>query len=123
MKRDWDVIRDVLIEVEALNPAHFEDIRYGPLRQSDNVAKDAQAVLLWKAGLIEGADASSMDLGDSVIAQGLTWSGHELLDTISSKPVWEKIKSTAQEKGIELTFDTVIALGKTAVAWIIAQGS
>jgi hypothetical protein len=123
MKRDWDLIRDVLIEVEALNPAQFEDIRYGPLRQSDNVAKDSQAVLLWKAGFIEGVDASSMDLGDSVIAQELTWSGHELLDTIRSKPVWEKIKSTAQEKGIELTFDTVMALGKAAVAWIISQAS
>lgn len=123
MKRDWDLIRDVLIEVEALNPARFEDIRYGPLRQSDNVAKDSQAVLLWKAGFIEGVDASSMDLGDSVIAQELTWSGHELLDTIRSKPVWEKIKSTAQEKGIELTFDTVMALGKAAVAWIISQAS
>jgi hypothetical protein len=53
----------------------------------------------------------------------LTWRGHELLDTIRSKPVWEKIKSTVQEKGIELTFDTVIALGKVAVAWIIAQAS
>lgn len=53
----------------------------------------------------------------------LTWQGHELLDTIRSKPVWEKIKSIAQEKGLDLTFDTVVALGKAAVAWIIAQGS
>lgn len=123
MKRDWDLIRDVLVEVEALNPATFDDLRYGPLRISANAAKDAQAVLLWKAGFIEGVDASSMDQEDSVLAQRLTWSGHELLDTIRSKPVWEKIKSTAQEKGLDLTFDTVIALGKSAVAWIIAQGS
>jgi hypothetical protein len=123
MKRDWDLIREVLIEVEALNPATFEDKRYGPLRQSENPAKDGQAVLLWKAGFIEGVDASSIDQGESVLAQGLTWSGHELLDTIRSKPVWEKIKSTAQEKGLDLTFDTVIALGKAAVTWIIAQGN
>lgn len=123
MKRDWDLIRDVLIEVEALNPATFDDLRYGPLRTSENAAKDGQAVLLWRAGFIEGVDASSMDQGDSVLAQGLTWSGHELLDTIRSKPVWEKIKSTAQDKGLDLTFDTVIALGKAAATWIISQAS
>jgi hypothetical protein len=65
------------------------------LRRSENVAKDAQAVLLWKSGFIEGADASSLDLGDSVVAQGLTWAGRDLLDTIQSKPVWDRIKTTA----------------------------
>lgn len=115
MKRDWDLIREVLMEVEAINPAGLEDLRFGPLRQSENAAKDTQAVLLWKAGFIEGVDASSIDRGDSVIAQGLTWQGHELLDTLRSKPVWEKIKSTAKDKGIELTFDAVLALGKSAI--------
>lgn len=124
MKRDWELIREVLLEVEAMNPANFETKQYGPLaRSGDSAAKDVQAVMLWKAGFIEGADASSMDLGDSVLVQELTWSGHELLDTIRSKPVWEKIKSTAQDKGLELTYDTVIALGKAAVAWIIVQAS
>ena len=80
------------------NPATFEDKRYGPLSKSENAVKDGQAVLLWKEEFIEGANASSIDLGESVIAQGLTWRGHELLDTIRSKPVWEKIKSTAKLK-------------------------
>jgi hypothetical protein len=121
MKRDWDLIREVLLEVEALNPAQFETKQYGPLAKSDNAAKDIQAVMLWKAGFIAGASANYLSEGEEVTAQELTWSGHELLDTIRSKPVWEKIKSTAQEKGIELTYDTVIALGKAAVAWIISQ--
>jgi hypothetical protein len=42
---------------------------------------------------------------------------------LRSKPVWERVKATAQEKGIELTFDTVITLGKAAVAWVFAQAS
>jgi hypothetical protein len=70
------------MEVEAINPAGLENLRFGPLinRQSENATKDTQAVLLRRAGSIEGVDASSVDLGDSVIAQGLTWQGHELLD-------------------------------------------
>jgi len=61
MKRNWDIIRDVLIEVEALDSAKFETIQYGPTSESDESEKDAHGVLLWKAGFIEGADASCMD--------------------------------------------------------------
>lgn len=120
MKRDWDIIRDVLIEVEALDDARFQSIEYGPTSESDEPEKDAHGILLWKAGFIEGANASSMD-GDAVIAQGLTWDGHELLETIRSKAVWERIKSTAKEKGIELTFDAVKGLGKAVLTTIIGS--
>jgi len=121
MKRDWDVIREVLIEVEALDSATFDTIQYGPPSGSDTPEKDAHAILLWKSGFIAGADAGGM-AGDAVLAQELTWQGHELLDTLRSKPVWERIKSTAKEKGIELTFDTVKALGKMALDYVLQQG-
>ncbi|MGC1329797.1 DUF2513 domain-containing protein [Pseudomonas sp.] len=120
MKRNWDLIREVLIEIEELNPAELEAIQYGPASLSDEPEKDSQAVLLWKAGFLEGADASSFD-GDVVIARELSWSGHELLDTIRSKAVWERIKSTAQAKGLELTFESVKALGRLAWDWVVSQ--
>lgn len=118
MKRNWDVIREVLIEVEALDQAKFEDIQYDAPSESSNPEKAVHMILLWKAGFIEGADASSM-AGDAVIATGLTWAGHDLLETMRSKPVWNQIKKMAQEKGIELTFDAVKALGRTALAAIV----
>ena len=117
MKRNWDVIRDVLIEVESLNGAKFDTVQYGPESESDFPERDAQGSLLWKAGFIEGADASSMD-GDAVLATSLTWAGHELLDTMRSGPIWERIKTMATEKGVELTFDAVKVLGKAAMAAI-----
>lgn len=46
MKRDWDTIRDVLIEVEALGNARHENIQYGPASESDETQKDAHGVLL-----------------------------------------------------------------------------
>lgn len=120
MKRDWDAIRDVLIEVEALDNARLETIQYGPAQASNEPQKDAHGVLLWKAGFIEGADASDMD-GDAILAQGLTWAGYDLLETIRSKAVWERIKAISQDKGIELTFDSVKALGKAALTAIIGN--
>lgn len=120
MKRNWDIIRDVLIEVEALDNARLETIQYGPVRDSDEPQKDAHGVLLWKAGFIEGVDASNTG-GDAVIVQGLTWTGHDLLETIQSQAVWERIKVIAKDKGIELTFDSVKALGKMALTAIIGS--
>ncbi len=118
MKRDWDAIRELLIEVEELDEAQHEDLQYGPPSLSGDPVKAYHLVLLWKAGFVEGADASGSE-GSAVLATGLTWAGHDLLETMRSKPVWEQIKRTAGEKGIELTFDAVKALGKTALAAVL----
>lgn len=119
MKRDWDVIRNVLIAVEGLDAKTFQDLHYS-VEEDDEQRTAEHAVLLWKAGFLEGADASSMD-GAYVIATGLTWQGHELLETMRSKPVWERIKATAQEKGIELSFDAVKKLGAVALDAILGS--
>jgi hypothetical protein len=120
MKRNWDLIREVLIEVEALD-THTRDkkqyeVRYRQPKDTD--AKAEQAFLLFKAGLIHAIDAGSMD-GPSLMSPELTWEGHELLETMRSKPVWERIKKTATEKGIELSFDSIKALAVKALAAII----
>ncbi|MGH8552850.1 MAG: DUF2513 domain-containing protein, partial [Methylococcales bacterium] len=48
----------------------------------------------------------------AAIATRLTNPGHELLDTIRAESVWGKIKDTFKAKGVEMTFDLVISLGK-----------
>lgn len=124
MKRDWDVIRGVLIEVEALSEQDRDTFGYGlgDEHAGDDPAKSEHALLLWKAGFIEAIDASTL-AGPAILSPELTWQGHELLDTLRSKPVWERIKSTAKEKSLELTFDVVKALGKVAVDYVMKQGS
>jgi hypothetical protein len=59
--------------------------------------------------------------GPAILSPELTWQGHDLLDTIRSKAIWEKIKSTAREKGIELTFDAVKTLGKAALGALVGS--
>ncbi|MBB2777021.1 UNVERIFIED_ORG: hypothetical protein HNP28_002344 [Comamonas terrigena] len=116
MKRDWDVIQEVLSEVENLNAKQINGLHYDA--SQDESSKSEHAILLWKAGFIEGIDASGMNR-PYLLAQGLTWDGHELLDTIKSKPVWEKIKKTAVDRGVELTFDSVRMLGSLALKAIL----
>jgi hypothetical protein len=57
--------------------------------------------------------------GPALMSPDLTWEGHELLETMRSKAVWERIKKTATEKGIELSFDSIKALAVKALAAII----
>lgn len=119
MRRDWDLIREVLIEIEGLYSHNGRNCEIRRGQPADSDAKAEQALLLYKSGLIEGIDASTFD-GPAVIARGLTWTGDDLLQTMQSKPVWDRIKSIAQEKGIELTFDAVKALGKVAMGAVLA---
>lgn len=120
MKRDWEAIREVLIEVEALDQSRHETIDYIRTGSENDYAKAHHGILLWREGFIRGVDASDL-AGDAVIAQELTWKGHDLLDTMRSKPLWDRIQAAAKEKGLELTFDTVKALQKIALAAILSQ--
>ena len=122
MKRDWDVIREALLQIEALT--HEERLRaeYGILEgQSPEERTIAEHVMmLWEGGYVDGADAGNL-AGPHLMAPELTWQGRDLLDTLRSKPVWERIKKTAAEKGVELTFDAVKAIGKLALDYVLKQ--
>ncbi|MEC6390936.1 DUF2513 domain-containing protein [Acinetobacter pittii] len=115
MKRNWDAIREVLIAIEDDNyDEYLEDSE-----NQDIIIKNT--ALLIQAGFIDGKILNSTDMDADVLVNDLTWQGHELLDTIRSKPVWDKIKSTALDKGLELTFDTVRAIGEKVIQLMIGN--
>lgn len=113
MQRNWDVIRAILVRIEEeqstdseLYPQDFPPI--------DEVRAAYHLCLLHSAGLITGQPLDGIG-SPSFIATGLTWQGHELLDAMRSKTVWHKVKETARQKGIELSFEAVKMLGKHAL--------
>lgn len=123
MKRDWDVIKHILTTLEECDPTS------GGLRLQDFPAERAHtysyhAQLLINRSLIHGN--LSQVIGHPSRATGfhlqhLTWEGHDLLDTMRSNAVWERIKTLSTEKGIELSFDAVKSLGKVALEWVLRQ--
>jgi hypothetical protein len=119
MKRDRDVIREVLVAVECLSPDERNRLS---CREGDgqDAARVAHALLLRRVGLIEGLDAGSA-MGPVVMCPVMTWQRHDRLEPIRSKAGWERIKKIAREKGIELTFDGVKALSKAALTAIIGS--
>lgn len=114
MKRDWDVIRQVLSEVESGDRHKLQ------FHESKDPMATEHAFLLFDAGYIKAVNATTFD-GRALINPELTWEGHDLLDTIRSKSVWERIKQLAKEKGVELTFDSVKLLAAKALEMTLAS--
>jgi hypothetical protein len=128
MKRDWNLLRKQLANIEEGNDV-LAEIPDEPKWTDDLTQQDYERVvkeykvleeriaghleLLIDSGYVDGLTVSRG--ADNYIAFGvhaprLTMAGHDLLDTMRSATVWEMIKSTASKKGIELTFDTIKAL-------------
>lgn len=80
MKRNWDLIRRILLKLE--EKAVPEDFLMSDQIQGfDRVTVAYHFKLLHQAGLIEGMDSSSIGQFDFYVT-GLTWQGHEFLDKI-----------------------------------------
>jgi hypothetical protein len=114
VKRDWTIIRAILLELEeSATPNTVVNANSLPPFGEQEVAYNMR--LLKEAGYIT-ANILESSSGDgriiSALARRLTNSGHELLDTIRSDTVWGKIQDKFKSSGVDMTFDLVIMAGK-----------
>lgn len=119
MQRNWDLLRDLLLIIEEVKDyesrVHPNSL---PSYGSDEVAYHIG--LLIEAGYANGTKCSDHDLIRQSIASSLTWEGHELLDKIRSETIWSKTKSTALEKGVDLTFEVVKSIASKLIERILS---
>jgi hypothetical protein len=122
MKRDWDIIRDVLLAMEA-SPAAKVYLRPDQLPQHDAQAVSYNMWLMNEAGLVDGRFRLSSS-GDgkinSAIVLMMTNAGHELLNTIRSDTAWSKIKDTFKAKGLDMTIELVFSIGQKVMQAMLA---
>ena len=119
MKRDWELIRKILIKLEDLGSTT------SVLNPSDIEGYDQELVsyhikLLIEAGLIEGKCTKSLSAPLHCVAFRLTWDGHELLDQIRNRSVWNRIVEMARERGLDLSFEVVKVAAKTAITQLLS---
>jgi hypothetical protein len=111
MVRDWDTIRAILLKLEACEQANA----YLAAGDVEGIPEQEVAyhMMILNEGHLIDARVLKSSAGDGRIAHAqalrLTWEGHELLDKIRSDTLWNKIKSTVKDKGLDLTFDTIKA--------------
>jgi len=98
MKRDMDLVRRILLAVEAKQDGYLplEDLAV-PGYSAEQIAY--HTCLLQEAGLIEGT-ACNGPSGPEVIPVKLTWAGHELLDLARERSIWQEAKKRLSQAGV-----------------------
>ncbi|MBV6447281.1 DUF2513 domain-containing protein [Nitrosomonas sp.] len=109
MKRDWDLVRQILLNLEEASAPLYSDAIDG----CDPALVSYHYRILGESGLIEAHCRG--DGPNACIALRLTWSGHELLDTMRSQRAWQKLRSMAVERGLSLSFDVIKTLACRAL--------
>lgn len=116
MKRNWDMIRDILTQLEEFkNEEGCFNLSSFP--QDKHAEISYHMALLMEAGLVNGQ--MSEEFGpepQDFFANRLTWQGHEFLDAIRSDTVWYKTKKSFLSQGISMTFDLVKSVASDVAA-------
>jgi hypothetical protein len=106
MKRDMDLIRAILLDLEASEETTGRVPMELDLEGHSEAEIMYHVVLMGEAGLVETWDNSTM--GEQVVLPTrLTWSGHEFLDAAREESRWAKAKKFAMEKTGGLSFDVM----------------
>jgi hypothetical protein len=102
MRRDWDLVRRILINLEEASvPLHADAIEgFDPALVSYHYR------ILGESGLIEAYCCES-DGANACTATRLTWDGHDLLDVIRDESRWEIFRLWAVEHGILLSLHII----------------
>lgn len=104
MTRDFDLIRKILIAVQA-EPA-------GSILYSINLGNEYDACvvnehidLLIDGGLLKGQVQRPLDKIVNFTVYGLTWHGHDFIQVAEHETFWNKAVDIVKDKGGAITFD------------------
>lgn len=123
MKRDMDLVRDILLQVDAST----ERLDMGALLSegADDEGDEGQVLayhlqmLIQQAGLLKGVDAGVLE-GPYWIDLQLTWAGHEYLDQVRDPEIWKQAKAGAKKAG-GMSLDIIGAVAKGLIKVQVAK--
>ncbi len=101
MKRDMDLVRLILLEIEKSTESEIEDLIV-PNYSKEEIMFNCN--LLFEENLIKNYEQDVLGyykVGD------LTWKGSDFLDKIRDDSIWAKIKEYIKKNGMEITFETI----------------
>jgi len=113
MKRDMDLIREILRAVEACEDSY--GINSPPIEGYSEAQIAYHLRLLIDGGLIEVKDvAGGFQQGDEYIGINLTWDGQDFLNAARDDSLWTKAKEAVINSGVGFTVQSLLA-------WLKAQ--
>ena len=100
MQRNLEVIREILLRVEAIEEVRgIPDLEIGGFSESEVVYNLDLSI---QAGLVDGKVVIGADAHYYISGlMALTWVGHDFLDSARDTTLWSKAKREAKNKGLE----------------------
>lgn len=118
MKRNWDVIRKIMVKLEEL-PTESGQLDSDSICGVDNETAFYHMRMMIEAGLAVGGCPEMLGARHGYLLR-LTWDGHEFLDKIRRDTVWNKVKEIAKTKSIDLSSDVVKAVAKSVIEGMLS---
>ncbi len=98
MKRDLDLIRTLLLEIEEKDDESGEIISL-----ADEFNLDEKLVghlrLLVEAGLVDAEESLNQERKLNFLVYRVTWQGHDFLDSVRDDEIWKMTKDGAMNAG------------------------
>lgn len=103
MKRDMDLVRDILLDVEAANKPSMSNLLMAIGQSDENAIKLSYhlTMLIEQAQYLTGTKRMNVSsaVGTEWLFLELTWQGHDFLDDTRDSEVWKKTKTGIEKLG------------------------
>lgn len=121
MKRDWNVIKEILIQIEANNLSDYiKNKEYVAIVENPNDFLGHVEILL-DANVIKNAKISRQSDGKIVFwdLRGvyITMQGHDLLDALRDQNVWNRVVKKSLSASVSLSWEFI----KQAIPFAIKE--
>lgn len=113
MKRDLDLIREILLVAEASKPEQrvsLKDFKESHAGRLEEVSEHVQ--LLDRAGFVDAtvSNALSPKGPRAFFINRIEWTGHDYLDAVRDPGIWSKTQQQLKKVGGSATLEVVKAL-------------
>ncbi len=109
MKRDMDLVRSIVLAIEAAPTGYAPDSIEIPGHTDEEIGYHVH--LMIEAGLVRGQDVTSLaSTSPQAMPSSLTWTGHEFADASWDDKRWLKAKELAVTKAGSVTIEVLTKL-------------
>jgi hypothetical protein len=108
MKRNFDLVRSLLLYVEQSPPG--QPITGLTQENYETEVISEHMKLLIEEGFLDGRSGRYANGRIHYFVQGLTWKGHDFLDNAKNDTIWKKVMVDAEKKGMSLSMSVLNGL-------------
>jgi len=121
MKRDMELIREILFTVENQYKPGEIYIKDLEIQGYEKTLVAEHCDLLYQQGFIKSYKIGGRNPVHTIMVSNLTSSGYDYLELIRNETIWNKTKSEIESKQIPQTFEAIAKIAGIFVGNVIDQ--